>query len=488
MRTSFFSPARVFAIDTRSLALFRIAVGLLFLVDTLHKFFLVREFYTDWGVFPRAYWIENYMPAYKFSFHLASGDAWFQYLLLGFQTLAALAFLLGWRARLANFVLLIFVCSLQTRNNQILSASDELLRLLLLWSLFLPTAERFALHAPARAPREEASVGTFAVLMQGFSMYFFTGLLKLHPVWTSEYSAVYYALHLDAFTTSLAPWLRQFVPLTQAITIGTLVWEFVGPFLALLLSGWARFAVSVIFILFHLNLTFFLEIGLFPYVAIAYWLLYFPGEAWNSAGGQRFEATLDRAFLWLGQRLPLPVVAAQPSSRRSRRAGALLAAFLFSLVTWNNLDSLRLDYVRIQPFAANLVRLLYIDQRWDMFAPYPIRGDGWFVIEGVFEDGTKMDLWNLRPDTSYEKPELVSATYRNSPWRKVMIHVWDEANPRILLPVSRYFCRAFSQANGWPSSVATFRIQFVKEFTPPIGQPFPPTEVRTLWSHDCFAR
>ncbi len=486
MRTKFISPGRVFAIDSRSLGIFRIALGFLLLLDTLQRLFMARTFYTDWGVFPRSYWIENYMVPFKFSLHLASGDAWFQYLLLGIQALAALAFLIGWRTRISNFVLLLLLCSLQSRNNQILSASDELMRLLLLWSLFLPTGEKFSVDSSTKAAREIVSVGSFALLFQGFSMYFFTALLKVHPVWTSEYSAVYYALHLDIFATPFAVWLRQFVGFTQFITVSTLVWEFVGPFLALLLCGWARFAAAVVFILFHLSLTLCLELGLFPYVAITYWLLYMPSELWEHPAGNRMEKALEKTLLRISAFFPASPKG-ENGSQRMKRAGSALAAVFLVLITWNNLASLKLESVQMPKFASHLVKILYLDQTWDMFAPYPIRNDGWFVIEAELQNGEQIDLWTQKPVT-YEKPKLVSSTFPNSPWRKLMIHVWDEANPRILLPVSRYLCREYSAENGWPSGVATFRIQFVKETTPAIGLPFAPTEVRTLWSHDCFAR
>lgn len=472
MLRKLFCPSRILAIDTRSLALFRIALGVLFLIDTGHKVFLVRVFYTDSGIFPRAYWIENFLGAYKQSFHLLSGDAWFQHLLLGLQGLAAAAFTLGWRARLAGGTLFVLTCSLQSRNNLILSAADDLLRLLLLWSLFVPVAERFALRAPAAKNREVAGAGTFALLGQGLSVYLFSALLKLHPAWTTELSAVYYALHLDLFATPLAAWLRQFLPLTQALTAATLLWELAGPVAALLLTGRARFVASVLFMAFHLSHTFFLELGLFPYVCIAWWILFWPGELWGTYAGRRLEAALERAF----GRAAAPTAGRVPGPY-VRRLGTLTVIFLFSLVTWNNLDSLRTRFVRIRPAAAALVRVLYLDQRWEMFAPYPIRNDGWFVVDAELRDGGRLDLWSHQPVT-YEKPPVVSATFPNTPWRKLMVHAWDEASPRILRPLADYFCREHPEA-------ASLRIQFVKETTPPVGQPFQLPETRTLWAQPC---
>jgi hypothetical protein len=121
---------KIFSVDRRSLGLYRIALGFFIALDTFHKFFLARDFYTDWGVMPRAYWIDHYMVPMKFSLHLASGDVWWQFLLMSAQMLLALAFLIGWRTRWTGGFLLALLCSLQSRNNLILSSSDELMRLM----------------------------------------------------------------------------------------------------------------------------------------------------------------------------------------------------------------------------------------------------------------------------------------------------------------------------------------------------------------------
>ena len=66
-----FSP---FQLDLRSLGLFRILLGFLFLLDIINKTIWAPEFYSDWGMFPRSVWIADFMSKYKFSFHLMSGD------------------------------------------------------------------------------------------------------------------------------------------------------------------------------------------------------------------------------------------------------------------------------------------------------------------------------------------------------------------------------------------------------------------------------
>ena len=41
-----------------------------------------------------------------------------------------------------------------------------------------------------------------------------------------------------------------------------------------------------------------------------------------------------------------------------------------------------------------IAMFLKIDQVWAMYAPYPRKEDGWYLLSGQFEDGTQLDLWN----------------------------------------------------------------------------------------------
>ena len=128
-----------------------------------------------------------------------------------------------------------------------------------------------------------------------------------------------------------------------------------------------------------------------------------------------------------------------------------------------------------------------VNQEWSMFAPYPIKNDGWFVVDGTFKSGEKRDVLTGQPVT-YEKPVNPSDAYPSTEWRKLMLNIWDRADRKILLPYARFLCRKFSKANGYFDDLATFKIEFVKETTPSPGEPFPPVQTRSLWSHDCFLK
>jgi hypothetical protein len=44
---------------------------------------------------------------------------------------------------------------------------------------------------------------------------------------------------------------------------------------------------------------------------------------------------------------------------------------------------------------------LGLNQRWDMFAPSPVRNSGWYVIPGVLTDGSKVDVFNKNINEPY---------------------------------------------------------------------------------------
>ena len=64
----------VFAVDVRSLALFRVALGALLLADLVVRSFDFRAHYTDIGVLPRWALLQHQSEWY-FSLHMTSG-AW----------------------------------------------------------------------------------------------------------------------------------------------------------------------------------------------------------------------------------------------------------------------------------------------------------------------------------------------------------------------------------------------------------------------------
>jgi hypothetical protein len=133
----------LFALDLRSLALFRVGLGLILVADVVRRWRLVEPFYSDVGVIPRVVDLDVLHAQNFWSLHLATGSIWGESLLFAAALLFALALLIGWRTRLATLGSWLLLISLHNRNTFIINAGDALLRQLLFWSLFLPLGLAF---------------------------------------------------------------------------------------------------------------------------------------------------------------------------------------------------------------------------------------------------------------------------------------------------------------------------------------------------------
>jgi len=131
----------------------------------------------------------------------------------------------------------------------------------------------------------------------------------------------------------------------------------------------------------------------------------------------------------------------RPVVWKSTWLGSLLALFFIVYVTlWNIGDTQRWT-LRVPESMAWIGHTLRIDQQWNMFSPYPMKDDGWFVIPGKLVSGLELDLFtgNFPPD--YSKPELVSAMYKNFRWDKYMRNISSRDLEKHRLYYGQYLCR-----------------------------------------------
>lgn len=277
----------IFAIDLRTLALFRIGLAVMIIADLILRARDLRAHYTDFGILPRAV-IDGFIHPASFSLHLMSGAAWFQGLLFILAGLLALMLLAGYRTRLATVLSWLMLVSVQMRNPMILSGEDNLLVLLLFWAMFLPLGARYAVDAAlddraAAQPNQFVSIASAALLIQGMSMYLFSGLLKSDARWVPDGTAVYYALQLDYLVTPLALWFRQFESLLQGLTYYVWGLELIGPILIFspLLFRPLRALLQLAFMSMHFGFFLFLQIGLFPFISILMNLTFTQGWIWD---------------------------------------------------------------------------------------------------------------------------------------------------------------------------------------------------------------
>lgn len=467
----------MFGVDLRSLAAFRIGLALMTIADLVMRAEDLGAHYADGGILPRSALLEKFGNVYHVSAHLMNGSAFFQGALFVIQGLIACALLVGHRTGLATALTWFLTISLHARNPVVLQAGDVLLRLLLFWGMFLPLGGRWSLDARRRGfvpegPNHHCSLATAALLLQVAFVYWFTIQLKTGPEWWPNLTAVYYALNIDILATRFGVWIRQFGPVLTFFTAASLAVEALAPFLFFSpwKSAWTRGAAFLLLAGMHASFMLFMELGNFPWIDFISVLPLVPGPVWDYLERRRHGQVLE-------------------TTGKGPRLGPFASGFvLLCLVvafSWN-VSTVPRYGVRLLPGWAAIGHILRLDQSWGMFAPFPVKDDGWFVVEGTLESGAKVDVRALdKSPASFEKPELVSAAYTNQRWRKYMMNLWQVSFKDHRLYYARFLCRGWNARFTSQDQLDEFHLYYMKELTLPDYRPSTLEKV-DVWHHYCF--
>jgi hypothetical protein len=120
-----------------------------------------------------------------------------------------------------------------------------------------------------------------------FAIYFVSYILKDHPVWRKDFTAVFFSSRLDIFATSFSVWLRDYPFIQKLTTIFTIYLEFFGPLLLvfsfILGKFWwvGRLLVIALFLGLHVGIILTMKIGVFPYLCLVMWLVFLPPQFWD---------------------------------------------------------------------------------------------------------------------------------------------------------------------------------------------------------------
>lgn len=538
----------VFGADLRSLAVFRMALGVMVLVDLAYRATDLPVFYADGGVLPRSVLLqdESLLERWRFSLNLLSGEPFFQSLLFGATAMAALALLFGYSTRLMTIIVWMMMVSIQWRNPLVLNEGDTLLRVLLFWSIFLPlgaywSADRASEAARSRFSPRFLSFATAGLFLQISFVYWFTAILKSGPDWRVDGTAIYYALSVDEWVTLLGAFLYQFPTLLTALTFATIALEGFGPFLLFspVFTGPVSTGAALAFMGLHFGIWMTMPIGLFSWIAALCMVCFLPSWFWDKA--------LPKLRAMLPKRLrdaPRPLRASWSSLRGrlssvSGMGGVLSAAGVTanggdhsygSAITdtavgeetrrgvagraepsvllrpspvTNVLAALTLIYV----FSSNLTTVsgltipervapiglaLSLDQGWSVFAPGVTRYNDWYIIPGTLQNGQQINLipaalhndYGSREEVSWEKPPDVSGDLKNKYWRKYLSSLRADSGEPLRPYFGRYVCREWNARHTGDEQLVDLQLGIVEEMTLPDYQRAEP-ESTVLLEHTC---
>ena len=141
-----------------------------------------------------------------------------------------------------------------------------------------------------------------------------------------------------------------------------------------------------------------------------------------------------------------------------------IAVTLFSLyvIAWNIFGLPQFPYKLSDRFRS-IGELAGLDQNWDMFAPFPAKDNGWYVIPGRLQNGMEVDLFRSGGAPDWRKPKYISLEFKNHRWRKFMELV--RKRPPLAASYAGYLCRDWNRSHSGGVSLKDLEIVYMLEWT-----------------------
>ena len=158
-----------------------------------------------------------------------------------------------------------------------------------------------------------------------------------------------------------------------------------------------------------------------------------------------------------------------------------LAAFFLAFVIFWNATQLLPQTEEMVEYVSPLADLFRLDQRWDMFAPYPQIDDGWFVIPAKLSDGREINLLDPKEGLPvWNEPANLAETYPDDRWRSYFLALWKEEHEED--PLRDIRPNTFARQRG--PTFKTFEIYYMSKPISRPGRNFS-REKRLLWEYVC---
>lgn len=475
-----------YGVDHRSLALFRLCMGLLVVSDVYHRSLHMEAHYTDAGFMPRDRLLGGWSQPLFFSLHNWGGNMTSQVILFAITGIFGVMLVIGFKTRLSVFMCWLMVCSVQGRNYLILQGGDDLLRVMLFWSMFVPLATRFSVDSVLAKPPSPArlralekpvfSIATNVLVLQLLAMYTVSAILKTGPTWHQQGSAIHLALHHHAFATPFGMWFRELPrPILQYMTWGTWWLELAGPLLFFFpfKTEWARTFQVMSFVGFHFGLFLTMELGHFPWVAMAYWMVVLPKWFWDTPVawarkkaklGDKWTAWGEKVEKWIRGHREWFWTPHQPRQPRIYpKAWVTLLVTLIALYATHGTVYAATHKGDVQGRRFDPLLMMRLYANWGMFAPNPPSESGWFVFQSKLKNGTEVDVWRDGAPVDWSMPEVPSATYKTQRWRKFGDNILMQNHAVVRPYFLRWLCNDWNKTHKDGETVVEIELFHMKQ-------------------------
>lgn len=436
---------QAFTLDTRSLAVYRMGLGLLLAIDSILRAPDVSIMMGPEGVFPLDALGRYHGSITLWSLASLHDSAMWSGIVLTLEGLAGVAIAVGWQTRIATVIGWVAIMSVIRRTSLAANAGDVWLACQMFWAMFLPLGARWSVDALRRdaisesapGPSAACSVATAAIVIQLIIVYLGAGLAKCNADWFTG-DALIHAISVHDHGTPLGmalasnPWITR--PLQWAVVAG----EVGLPLLLLAMpTPTIRITLVALFAVFHVAIWLGMTVGLFPLVGLVAWLVVLPAEFWAGriTAGEPRVASLGRLASWVcGCAL-----------------GIATMAFILQLPWWRQ--------ARLPLPLAMAVNLTGLHQEWQMFGGVPARAQ-WVYGRAILADGSEVDLLRGGRPVERDLPVGGFTSLANHRWHTFF---WHLARPEASLladPAALALAKQWNACHSPDKQVVSLEIRY----------------------------
>lgn len=264
----------VFGFDVRSVAVFRILLGLMVLWHLLEKAPYLYELLDDRGIFPRNLLVSNY-PDHNYSVSIFHISGWWVIsgALFVVHGIAAACLMSGYHTRTAAIVNWFMLVSFNHRIPIVDDAGESYLRICSFWAIFLPLDAIWSVDAKALVPHSRAmsvSPGSVSIVVQICLLYVISVYQKNGGDWGIYGAATFHAMKHGDLQTPLARAIVEGITNNNILRIATrvsgplvLAVEFWTPWLFFSPLHTSACRIAGVAIFFAMHCSFALILGLY---------------------------------------------------------------------------------------------------------------------------------------------------------------------------------------------------------------------------------
>lgn len=287
-----------FSLDLRSLALFRIALGLVLAMDFLFWVSDLSFFLTERGPYPLGAWVgDTYQGNLPFSLYGACTYEVWPYFLLAVTWFAILSLIAGQRLSWVTPILWILYVSLQNRSMVALDSGDMLARELLLLGIFLPWGSCWVWGSVTDAgalrvrPFWSAGVGLYLCLVTTHLFGFLARVFEWQNGDRGVFQPERLVLALPDGWLPYASWIGSALFALAA-------WQALGAILLVWTQARWRSAAIILLTLSGAFSAMAFDLGIAPLFGVVALVPWVPADFWRGGCGEAPECEEPSAFAW----------------------------------------------------------------------------------------------------------------------------------------------------------------------------------------------